>query len=135
VSFLFAEQRINSPTERNSNQLVKGEHHFQTQIDGQSTFDIDIRDLLPSERDFTLQALRNCRPQPNGYKLSVFRGDITLAFLPKNLSGLQIAIMDEVVPRFIPTLLGSLRALTAFTIHEYGVWEEWDPYETLIRAS
>lgn len=114
--------------------LVKGEHYFQTKIDGQAAFGIDIRDLKPTERDFTLQTLQNCQPQPNSYKLNVFRGDVTLAFLPKSLSQLQIAIMDEVVPQFIPTLLRSLPALTVFTIDEYGVRKASDP-ETLVGSS
>ena len=112
--------------------LAKGEHHFQTQIDRKSIFEIDLRDLSAGERDLTLEALQNFQPQPDGYKLSIFRDDNTLPS-PQKVSRLEISLIDsDIRSDFIPTFLGSSSGLSIFTVHEYGVLS--NPH-TLVRPS
>jgi hypothetical protein len=114
--------------------LIQGNYYFRkycqfwkedlADTNAYQTYDIDIRDLSVSSRNYTLQVVQDIA-QPCSIRISVYASDSTnpksiLDFLPRTISHLDISVQESIEPSLIPALIRSLPALKSFGVNIYG---------------
>jgi len=136
ISFFGTVHQFSSGAELRSTLewLIQGNYYFHKywQFRGDCSFnthenqryDIDIRGLSASSRNYTIQIVQNL-PQPYGFKISVYSSDSRnamsiLDILPRTISHLDISVQESIKPSLIPALIRSLLTLKSLVVNVYG---------------
>ena len=100
--------------------LIQGEREFQLEVDNKSRCDIDIRNLLPSERDQTLEIAKSLPLSQNcGWRISI-DNSFDCSLLPPETSHLDLYFAESVHSTFVPKILNLIRGRLSVAINVYG---------------